>query len=106
MTLTTFKIIEHYEINDIIFTNFFNMVEGSTDVKRMCNTKIESLSQQACGVLDRIINGSTSVQQVDNDFEFGCHFGGLDILSTPLHSFPCQLQPILHMTLLFWIHSL
>ena len=28
MTLTTFKILEHYEINNIIFTNFCNTVEG------------------------------------------------------------------------------
>ena len=56
-TLTTFTIVEHYEINDIIFSNFCNMVKGSTYVKGARNTKIESLSQQACGVLDRMING-------------------------------------------------
>ena len=49
-------------MNDIIFTNFCNMVEGSTYVKGTRNTKIESLSQQACGVLDRMINRSTGVQ--------------------------------------------
>ncbi len=96
MTLTTFNILERYEINDIIFTNFCNTVEGSTYVKVTRNTKIESLSQQACGVLDRMINGSTSVQQVDNNFEFRCHFGGPDLLLKLLHSFPCQLQPVLH----------
>ena len=71
------------------------MAEHSTYVNGTHNTKIESLSQQACGVLDRMINGSTNVQ-VDNNFEFGCHFGGPDLLSTLLHSFPCQLQPVLH----------
>ena len=75
-TLTTFNILEHYEINDIIFSNLCKTVEGSTYVKGTWNTKIESLSQQACGVLDRIINGLTNIQQVDNNFEFGCLLGG------------------------------
>ena len=110
-TLTTFNILEHYGITDIIFSNFCNTVVGSTYVKGSWNTKIESLSQrmwsprqnnkleslshQACGVLDKIINGSTNFQQVHNSFEFNCHFGGPGLLSTLLHSFPSQLQPIL-----------
>jgi hypothetical protein len=93
--LTTSNILEHYEINDIIFSNFCKIVAGSTYVKGTQNTKIESLSQQACGVLDRIIDASTNIQQVDNNFEFGCLFGGPSLLSTLLHSFPSQLQPIL-----------
>lgn len=68
---------------------------GSTYVKGSHNTKIESFSQQACGVLDSIINGSTNFQQVHNSFEFNCHFGGSGLLSTLLHSFLSQLQPIL-----------
>lgn len=57
MAFTAFNILEHYEINDIIFTNFCNMVEESTYVKGTHNTKIESLSYQACEVFDRMING-------------------------------------------------
>ena len=95
-TLTTFNILEHYGINELIFSNFCKTVEGSTYVKGTQNTKINSLSKQACGVLDRMIKESTNIQQIDNNFEFGCHFGGLGLLSTLLHSFPCQLQPVLH----------
>ena len=94
-TLTTFNILEHCGITDIIFSTFCNTVVGSTYVKGSRNTKIEFLSQQACGVLDRIINGSTNFQQVHNSFEFSCHFGGPSLLSTLLHSFPSQLQPLL-----------
>ena len=32
-TLTTFNILEHYEIDDIIFANFYKKIEGSTYVK-------------------------------------------------------------------------
>ena len=94
-TLTTFNILEHYEIDDIIFANFCETLKGYTYVKGTQNEKLESLSQQGCGVLDRIINGSTNIQQVDNNFEFGCLFGGPGILSTLLHSFPHQLHPTL-----------
>lgn len=45
-TFTTFNILENYEINDIIFSKFCNMVEGFTHVKRTHNTKIESLSHK------------------------------------------------------------
>ena len=64
-TLTTFNILNHYGINDIIFSNFPNTMVGSTYVKGAQNKKkIESLSKKACGVLNRIINGSTNLQQV------------------------------------------
>ena len=43
--LTTSNILEHYEINDIIFANFYTTVEGSTYVKGSRKTKIESFSQ-------------------------------------------------------------
>lgn len=75
----------------MIFSNFCNTVKGSTYVKGTRNTKIESLSQQACGVLDKMINGSTSVQQADNSFEFGYHFGGPNLLTTLLYSFPMSV---------------
>ena len=86
-------------VTHIRFFSPYNFVignAGSTYVKGTRNTKIDSLSQQACGVLDIMINGSTNIQQVDNNFEFGCHFGGPDLLSTLFHSFPCQFQPFLH----------
>lgn len=98
--LTTLNILKHYGITDIIFANFCNTLVGSTYVKGTRNTKIDSLSQQACGVLDKIINGSTNFQQVHNNFEFNCHFGGPSLLSTLLHYFPSQLQPILMTDLL------
>jgi hypothetical protein len=79
-TLTTSNILEHYEIDDIMFVKFCKTVVGSIYVKGTQNTKIESLSQQACGVLDRIIDSSTSIQQVDNNFEFGYLFGSPGIL--------------------------
>ena len=94
-TLTTSNILEHYEIDDIMFANFCKTVAWSIYVKGTRNTKIESLCQQACGFLDRIIDSLTSIQQVDNNFEFGCLFGSPGLLSTLLHSFPSQLQPIL-----------
>ena len=93
--LTTSNILEHYEINDIIFANFCTTVEGSTYVKGSRKTKIESFSQQACEVLNRLISGSTNVQQDDN-FEFGCQFGGPSLLSTLLHSFPSLVEPVLY----------
>ena len=42
--LTTSNILEHYEMNDIIFANFYTTVEGSTYVKGSRKTKIESFS--------------------------------------------------------------
>lgn len=85
MTRTTSNILKHYEINGISFSNFCREVVGSTYVKWTWNTKIKSLSKQAGGFLNRIIHGSTSIQQVDDDFQFSFHFGGPSLLST-LHT--------------------
>ena len=38
-TLTTFNILNHYGINDIIFSNFPNTMVGSTYVKGAQNKK-------------------------------------------------------------------
>ena len=94
--LTISNILEHYGITDIIFANFCKTMEGCKYVKGSRNTKIESLSPQACVVLDRIIDASTDIQEIENSFEFGCHYGGPSLLSTLLHSFPSQFQPMLY----------
>ena len=79
--LTTSNILEHYGITEIIFANFCNTVTGSTYVKGTRNTKIDSLSPQAREILDRIMDTSTNTQEDENNYDFGCHFGGPGLLS-------------------------
>ena len=44
-TLTTFNILENYEINDIIYSKCYKSIVGYTYVKGTQNTKIDSLSK-------------------------------------------------------------
>jgi len=57
-------------------------VKGSTYVKGAHNKKIESLFEEACGVLDKMINGSTSVQQVGRKLNWLSFWGPLYFVNT------------------------
>ena len=57
------NIIMHYAIDDRLFSNSFNVVTWYIYETKSQNTKIESISPQACVFLEIIINGLTKIDK-------------------------------------------